>query len=151
MLDLPILYLSRHIHQHRAEYYRLLLQVTTTSAWEPWLLYMLTAVEETSQWTTEKIRAIKVLMDKTVAHVGTSRPKIYSRELIEVIFTQPYCRIGDVVNAGLANRATASKYLKEFVAVGVLAERKEGRENLYINLRFLDLLTSDNNEPKPLP
>jgi Fic family protein len=143
LLDLPILYLSRYINDHRAEYYSRLLDVTTSGAWEPWVLYMLAAVEETSLWTMEKIRAIRNLMDATIEYVSSSSPKIYSRELIEVIFTQPYSRIGDVVDAKLANRATASKYLKELVAKGVLQERKEGRENIYINVRFLGLLTAD--------
>ena len=143
LLDLPILYLSRYINDHRAEYYSRLLDVTTSGAWEPWVLYMLAAVEETSLWTMEKIRAIRDLMDATIEYVNSSSPKIYSRELIEVIFTQPYSRIGDVVDAKLANRATASKYLKELVAKGVLQERKEGRENIYINVRLLGLLTAD--------
>ena len=145
LLDLPILYLSRYINAHRSEYYDRLLAVTTQGAWEAWLVYMLTAVEETSLWTTAKIRAIGDLMDATVAYVSASSPKIYSRELIEVIFTQPYARIADVVEAGLAVRQTASKYMKELAAKGVLQERQEGRENIYINVRFLDLLTSESN------
>ena len=148
LLDLPILYLSRYINEHWSEYYDRLLAVTTSGAWEAWLLYMLAAVEETSLWTTAKIRAIADLMDATVDYVSLSSPKIYSRELIEVIFTQPYSRIGDVVDAKLGNRATSSKYLKELVAKGVLQERQEGRENIYINVRFLELLTSDSNDFK---
>jgi Fic family protein len=148
LLDLPILYLSRYINEHRSEYYDRLLAVTTKGAWEAWLLYMLTAVEETSLWTTAKIRAIGDLMDATVDYVSAAAPKIYSRELVEVIFTQPYSRIGDVMEAKLGNRATASKYLRELVAKGVLDERQEGRENIYINVRFLDLLTSDRNDFK---
>jgi DNA-binding transcriptional ArsR family regulator len=85
-------------------------------------------------------------MDATVEFVSEERPKIYSRELVEVIFTQPYCRISNLVDEGLANRATASKHLKQLVEAGVLTERKEGRENIYINQKFLDLLISDNNE-----
>jgi Fic family protein len=148
LLDLPILYLSRYINEHRSEYYDRLLAVTTAGAWEDWVLYMLAAVEETSRWTTAKISAVRDLMDSTVAYVSTSSPKIYSRELVEVIFTQPYSRISDVVDAKIANRATASKYLKELATRGVLEERREGRENIYINVRFLDLLTSDNNDFK---
>lgn len=148
LLDLPILYLSRYINEHRAEYYDRLLAVTTSGAWEAWLLYMLTAVEETSLWTTAKIRAIGDLMNSTVDYVSRVSPKIYSRELIEVIFTQPYSRIGNIVEAKLGNRKTASKHLKELVAKGVLDERQEGRENIYINVRFLDLLTSDRNDFK---
>lgn len=146
LLDLPILYLSRYINEHRAEYYDRLLSVTTQGAWQPWLLFMLTAVEETSIWTIEKIGGIRNLMDATVDYVSKASPKIYSRELVELIFTQPYCRIGNVVAAKLANRATASKHLKELVAKGVLQERKEGRENIYINVRLLKLLTSDEND-----
>ncbi|MFM9850049.1 MAG: protein adenylyltransferase Fic [Hyphomicrobiaceae bacterium] len=149
LLELPILYLSRYINQHRAEYYRLLLEVTTSNAWEPWLLYMLSAVEETSAWTTAKIRAIDDHMTSTVRFVSAERPKIYSRELIEIIFTQPYCRIANIVEARLANRATASKHLKQLADIGVLVERKEGREKLYINARFLDLLVSDSHEVAP--
>jgi Fic family protein len=145
LLDLPILYLSRYITEHRTEYYDRLLRVTTDGAWEPWLLYMLTAVEETSLWTKNKIQAMSTLMEATVEYVRTVSPKTYSRELIEIIFTQPYCRIGDVVGAKLANRATASKHLKELVARGILQERKEGRENLYINVRLLELLTAEGN------
>jgi len=151
LLDLPILYLSRYINEHRAEYYARLLAVTTKQDWESWLLFMLTAVEETSLWTTAKIRAIRQLMDATVQYVSTSSPKIYSRELVELLFTQPYIRIGDVVDAGLAVRQTASKHLKELVATRVLEERKEGRENLYINVRLLKLLTSDDNDFRAFP
>ena len=137
------------INEHRSEYYDRLLAVTTSGAWEAWLLYMLTAIEETSLWTTAKIRAIRELMDATVAYVAASSPKIYSRELIEVIFTQPYSRIGNIVEAKLGTRKTASKYLKELSVSGVLQERQEGRENIYVNVRFLHLVTSDANDFKP--
>lgn len=145
LLDLPILYLSRFINQHRGEYYERILQVTLSGAWEPWLLFMLQAVEETSQWITAKIHAIRHLIDATVEHARSTTPKVYSRELIEVVFTQPYSRISDVVDAGLANRNTASKHLKALAASGILRERKEGRENLYINVRFLDLLADESH------
>ena len=143
LLDLPILYLSRYINENCSDYYRLLLDVTTKQAWEPWILYMLSAVERTSLWTIDKIRAIKFLMEETVRHVSATMPNFYSRELIELVFTQPYCRIGNLVEAGLGNRNTAAKYLKELAADGVLGTRREGREQLYINTRFLELLTSD--------
>jgi Fic family protein len=149
LLDQPILYLSRYINQHREDYYRLLLEVTTKGAWEPWILYMLEAVENTATWTRAKIKAIKLLMEESVRHVAATRPKIYSRELIEVIFVQPYCRMNDLVQRGIGTRKTAAKYLGDLVSAGVLQERKEGREKLYINTRFLDLLMTDNNQVVP--
>lgn len=149
LLDQPILYLSRYINEHREDYYRLLLDVTIKGAWEPWILYMLEAVEDTASWTRAKIRAIKRQMEETVRHVAVTQPKIYSRELIEVIFVQPYCRTNDLVKLGIGTRKTAAKYLGDLVSAGVLQERKEGREKLYIHTRFLDLLMNDGNEIIP--
>jgi Fic family protein len=68
LLNLPILYLSRYIIAQRADYYRLLLEVTAKRAWEPWLLFMLSAVEETARWTTAKIAAIHALAEHTFIH-----------------------------------------------------------------------------------
>jgi Fic family protein len=146
LLDQPILYLSRYINERREDYYRLLLEVTTKGAWEPWILYMLAAVEDTAAWTRAKIRAIKGQMEETLRHVSVARPKIYSHELVEMTFLQPYCRIDDLVRLGIGTRKTAAKYLRELVSAGVLQERKEGREKLYIHTKFLDLLMSDSNE-----
>jgi Fic family protein len=145
LIDLPIIYLSHFINENRSEYYRLLLEVTANAAWEPWTLYMLDAVESTATWTCAKVRAIKVLMDETVRYVSVTLPKTYRRELIEIIFVQPYCRIGDLVRLGIGTRKTAAKYLGDLVSAGVLQERKVGREKLYLNTKFLELLMSDHN------
>jgi Fic family protein len=151
LLDLPILYLSRFINDQRSDYYRLLLEVTTEQAWEPWILYMLNAVEQTAGWTRSKIWAIRQLMDQTVRYVTTALPKVYSRELVELLFVQPYVRTQNLVDAGLGTRKTVSGYLGQLVEAGVLREEKAGREKLYLNVRFLDLLMSDSNEFTPFP
>lgn len=144
LLDLPVLYLSRSIIRRKADYYRLLLAVTTEGRWEDWILYMLEAVDETAHWTTAKIRSIRELMEETANLVRNKMPAIYSRELVELIFVQPYCRIGNVVDAGIAQRQTASVYLKDLCEIGVLKEVKAGREKLFINPRLMALLTTEN-------
>lgn len=149
LLDLPTLYLSRYILGNRADYYRLLLEVTTKEAWEPWILYMLDGVESTARWTAEKIGAVHDLIDATADFVRDAAPKIYTRELIDVIFTQPYSRIQNVVERGLAHREKASRNLKQLVALGVLREVKVGREKLFLNVRYAALLASDGNAFEP--
>ncbi|MCC7544355.1 MAG: Fic family protein [Aquabacterium sp.] len=145
LLSLPILYLSRHIIAHKADYYRLLLEVTQKEAWEPWVLFMLRAVEETSRWTTAKIAAIRSLADHTTEHVRARLPKIYSRELVDVIFEQPYCRIANLVEKDIAQRQAASRYLKDLVELGVLREMQYGKEKLFIHPKLMQLLTRDSN------
>ncbi|HVZ04941.1 protein adenylyltransferase Fic [Hyphomicrobium sp.] len=149
LLELPTLYLSRYILANRADYYRLLLDVTTKQAWEPWILYMLDGIESTARWTAAKIGAIYDLIDATVAYVRDTAPKIYTRELVDVIFTQPYSRIHNVVERGLAHREKASRDLKHLVAIGVLREVKVGREKLFLNIRYAELLGSNGNAFDP--
>ena len=145
LLTLPILYLSRYFIRNKAEYYRLLLDVTRNQAWEPWILYVLHGVEDTARWTTEKISAIRDLAALTVTHVKQAAPKIYSRELVDLIFDLPYCRIQNLVERNIAGRQAASRYLKQLVEIGVLQERAVGREKLFIHPKLMHLLTRDDN------
>ena len=149
LLGAPILYLSRYIIQNKPEYYSRLLDVTKSGAWEPWLLYMLDAVSVTSLWTLQKIAAIRSLAADTREHVRRTLPKTYSAELIELLFERPYCTITHVEEAGLAKRQTASKYLSELTRVGVLQEKTMSRGKAFVNTRFLQLLTCEENDADP--
>jgi len=145
----PILYLSRYIIANKADYYRLLLAVTREGAWEPWLLYMLRAVEDTATWTTRKIGAIRRLASDTADYVRHRLPKIYSRELVDVVFEQPYCRIANLVDAKIAGRQAASRYLKALVSIGVLRGQAFGREKLFVHPKLMNLLTRDTKHSEP--
>jgi Fic family protein len=145
LLDTPILYLSRYIIRNKADYYRLLLEVTTKQAWAPWIVFMLDSIENTCGWTTDKIKAIRDLMRHTGEFIHRRLPKIYTWELVELLFKQPYCRIANVVDAGLAKRQTASVYLKQLVEIGVLRELNAGRESLFVHPKYIELLTGDEN------
>jgi Fic family protein len=149
LLSAPILYLSRYIIANKADYYRLLLSVTREGAWEPWVLYLVQGVEETAGWTAGKIEAIRGLYERTREHVRESLPRRYSHELIDVLFEQPYCRIANLVQAGIARRQTAALYLKDLVRIGVVRERLVGRQKLFVNARLLRLLTQESNQLEP--
>lgn len=151
LLTLPILYLSRYIVAHKADYYGLLRNVTASGRWEDWVLYMLKAVEETAIWTTTKIAAVRELLSVTTTHIRLSLPKIYSHELVQVIFEQPYCRIANLIDKGIAQRQTASNYLKQLCEQEVLIEIAAGREKLYVHPKLINLMTRDDNTVTPYP
>ena len=146
LLDRPILYLSRYVIAHKADYSRLLLEVTRDAAWEPWILYMLRGMEETARWTLAKIAAIRELTTMVTEHLRGRYPKLYDRDLVDVIFEQPYCRIRNVVQRGLGTRQSASRYLHGLADAGVLRTVPLGREKLFVNPRLMALLTRDGNE-----
>ena len=137
----PILYMSRSIINRKQDYYQLLLGVTADGKWEEWVLFMLEVVADAAMWTTQKIVQLRALEAETIERVRGEFPKIYSRELVDVIFTQPYVRIGNVVDAGVVGRQAASRYLKSLASIGVLEERRAGRETLFVHTRLIQLLT----------
>jgi Fic family protein len=146
LLDIPTLYLSRHIVRTKGDYYRLLQGVTLRGEWEPWIIYMLTAIESTATWTNARIRAIRDLMQNTAEYVRAQAPKIYSRELIEIIFAQPYVRIAHLIESDLAERHAAARYLKQLTAIGILSEEKRGRDKVFIHRKYMDLLGRDDHD-----
>ncbi|MDE1464910.1 protein adenylyltransferase Fic [Spartinivicinus poritis] len=146
LLTLPILYLSHYIVRHKADYYQLLIDVTSKQSWQAWILFMLKAVEETARWTTHKINAVRDLLEHTSEYTRQQLPKIYSYELLQVIFEQPYCRIQNLVEKDIAKRQTASIYLKQLCEIGVLGEVPAGKEKLFVHPKLMALMTQDNNE-----
>ena len=69
--------------------------------------------------------------------------------MVDVIFEQPYCRIANLVEKGIAKRQAASTYLKTLVKLGVLQEISVGKEKLFLHHKLLHLVTSDENQFTP--
>ena len=142
LLDLPVLYLSKYIIEQKSDYYRLLRDVTEHQKWEPWVLYMLDAVEQTALLTRDKIRAIRALLIKTLEITKETLPaRVYSKDLIELLFHQPYTKAQFLVEAGIVKRQSAAEYLKKLSEIGVLSVHKVGKENLYLNTKLYEILS----------
>lgn len=146
LLSLPILYLSRYIIQNKRDYYRLLLSVTRNNNWQDWIIYILKGIEDTAIWTVKKIEAIRALLEDTKIYIQNRLPQIYQRELVDLLFEQPYTRILNLEKAGIAKRQTASKYLKELCDIGVLEEITVGRDKLFIHVKLMELLRGESNQ-----
>jgi len=139
LLDIPILYLSGFIIHNKGEYYRLLRDVTFNNKWEPWIIYILQGIEQTAKDTISQVNDINKLMNNTINIVKEKSPRIYSKDLIEVLFEQPYCKIDFLVDRLNIERKAASRYLQNIEELGILKARKIGRENIYINEKLFDL------------
>lgn len=141
LLNSPILYLSSYIIRNKDSYYRYLQNVRDKNGWENWIMFMLSAIEVTSLETLETVSTIKNLMDDTVEFCKEKLPKTtYTKELIELLFKQPYTKIDFLVKNGIAERRTASKYLTQLEVIGVLESKKIGKEKLFINTKLYEIL-----------
>ena len=140
LIDVPILYLSSYIIENKPEYYRLLNRTNRKGKWEEWIMFMLRAIESTSKDTITKITNIKNQLDKTLIKVQKDSPKIYRKELVELLFEQPYSKIEFVVDKLNVERKAASRYLRELENIRILESQKVGRETLFINRELIEIL-----------
>lgn len=133
LLDAPVLYLSRYINQHKADYYRLLQGVRDANDWHAWVMFMLIGIEETAQQTTQLIIEIRDLMQQVKHRLRSELPKIYSQDLINNLFWHPYTKIEFVAAELQVTRKTAARYLGELVRLGILSRHRIGKDHYYLN------------------
>ena len=133
LLDLPVLYLSHYVLRNRAAYYTGLQLVTEESRWQEWILFMLRGIEETSEETCTLINELLRLIEGASVSFRTRFPNVYSKDLLEIVFSTPYCRIRFIEESMQVSRPTASNYLQKLVEVGLLREARLGRDVYYIN------------------
>lgn len=140
LLEMPVLYLSRYIIRTKGEYYRLLQDVRTQGKWEEWILYMLEGVVQTSNETIGLIEEIRTLMQQTKIKIKTEAPRVYSKDLLEILFKHPYTKIEFLTEGLGVSRQTASSYLQELHELGLLEELKLGRQKYFVNEALYNLL-----------
>ena len=140
LLEQPILFLSGYIIENKSEYYRLFQEVRTNNKWEDWILYILKGVEITSKATIDQVTEINMLFEQTKEKTRKELPKIYSKELIELLFEHPYSKSEYLENRLSISRITAAKYLKALESIGILQSKKVWKETLYINTALFELL-----------
>lgn len=141
LIGLPVLYLSKYIIENKADYYRLLREVTEKENWTEWVLYVINGVAETAQLTLAKIRTILALKDEAEKDIKPLMGSSFSKELVELIFSYPYIKISVLEERAIAKRQTASQYLQKIESIGYLDSVKIGREVYYINQKLIDILS----------
>ncbi|VXC38947.1 Fic family protein [Aeromicrobium sp. 9AM] len=143
LLHEPLLYLSRYIIETKNEYYRRLLEITKDAAWEAWILYILEGVRQTAISTIRKIESIRDLQAKFQEAARSAAKSGANADFLSVMFEQPYCRISHVMARCQVSRPTAVAWLEAMVKAGLLRDVKVGRDRLFLNQSFFDILVRD--------
>lgn len=146
LLDIPILYLSRHITRNKGDYYRLLQAVRDDGVWEEWLIFMLEGVAQTAKTTLRLVEGIGALMHEAKHRMRGELPKLYSQELLNNLFRHPYTRIEYVQNDLNITRQTAARYLDTLAEHGFVDKHRAGKNNYFINTRLVRLLMAVSEE-----
>jgi len=140
LLDTPAIYLSEYIIKNKADYYMKLRMVTENNDWEGWILYMLEMVEYTAKKGLERLRNVTSLMEQMATEIKETLPKVYTKELVEILFRLPYTKRQFLIDAKLGTPKTVGNYLMELEKYGFLISEKVGKEKLYLNHKLMAVL-----------
>jgi len=142
LLDTPILFLSRYILDHKIDYYSGLMGVSQRGDWKNWLLFMLRAIENTSNQTFNKINDIVSAKDSILEHIKKEDPKLRNPEdLTEVLFTQPLTKVKHLTDNKIYAENTARDYLNKLCDLQVLEKKEMGGHHYYLNLELYRILS----------
>ena len=140
LLDSPILYLSSYIIRNKSAYYTLLQEVRTTENWEGWIVYILIGIKETAEETLKLVKRINEEVSAMTAEIKEKLPKLYTKELIDLLFYEFYTKIQYIEEGLSVSRRTAVTYLQTLEKEGFLVSEKIGKERIYQNKRLYDLV-----------
>lgn len=146
LLEIPAIYLSEYITQHKNDYYRYLREVTEQENWEGFIIYMLEMVEKTANHGLKRLDQVTQLLDETTKRIRNTLPKVYSKDLVEIIFRLPYTKRQFLINAGLGTPKTVGNYLSALEEEGILRSKKVGKEKLYLNSALMNILENSSLE-----
>ncbi len=140
LLDIPALFLSDYIIKRKKLYYQHLRNVTEKNNWTDYILYMLDMIEQTSILGLSRLESIVALMETTGLKIKEQLPKVYSKDLVEVLFKLPYTKRQNLIDIGLGTPKTVGNYLMELEEQGFLKSIKVGKEKLYLNHELMKVL-----------
>lgn len=140
LLTVPAIYLSEYIMNHKNDYYVKLRGVTEVGNWEDYILYMLDMVEYTSLKGLERFHQIALAMEEMTTEIKSRFPKIYSKDLVEILFRLPYTKRQNLIDENIGNAKTVGNYLNTLEDSGILKSVKVGKEKLYLNEKLLRIL-----------
>jgi Fic family protein len=140
LLHLPALHLSDYIIHHKTQYYKYLRKVTEENEWHGWILYMLDMIEKTALSGRQQIMAIENLMNEMGQEIQAKLPKVYSKDLMEILFKLPYTKRSYLEGAGIGNLKTVGNYLKALEDAEFLKSEMIGKEKLYFRIKTKYLL-----------
>ena len=142
LLDVPILFLSRYILDHKDDYYTGLMGVSQRGNWKDWLLFMMRAIENTSNITFHKINEIVSTKDSILEFVKKDKRKFRNPEaLVEFLFSQPFTKVKHLVDSGIYAENTARDYLNKLCDMQVLEKKEMEGHHYYLNLELYRILS----------
>lgn len=148
LLATPVLYPSYYFKKHQMSYYQHLDRVRTQGDFEGWILFYLTAIEESSRDAYVRAKEIEKLYHQLQTIIQEDAQFARKRETaalaLEQLFEYPVISIGHLAQLIGKNYNTAHGIIAVFIERGWLTEQTEHRRNkLYSFTPYLAILEKE--------
>jgi Fic family protein len=140
LLDHPLLYLSGFFETHRADYYRLLLDVSRKGEWAEWIDYFLRAVAEQASDAVRRANALLALRQEYRKRTTSARSSALLGAMIDRLFALPGITIAVAARELNVTYPAAKKNVQKLVASGILTEPQPGRNRIYMAREIIAML-----------
>ena len=142
-LRAPLLYLSLFLKSNRTDYYRLLQNVRETGAWEDWLAFYLTGVEQTAnqafEAATRIVELFKADRDRIMADSDRAGSSLRVHEWMQ---SNPFVSSNRLVERIGLSPPTVNAALADLERLGIISEVTGKRRNrVFSYTAFLDILS----------
>ena len=142
LLDLPILFLSKYIIQHKEDYYQGLMGVSQRGDWKTWIMYVLDSIEQTANDTYNKINEIVTSKEAILNFIEKEAKSIKKKEeLVNILFSQPYIKVKTLQEKKIYSEITARDYLNKLAELKILEKKTIEGHHYYLNTELYRILS----------
>ena len=103
---------------------------------------MLKAFTSQAKESTQLLLAIRQLHDETKRRIRKDLPKVYSRDMVDAIFSRPFInptKYGELLKVSYQ---TGSSHLKQLESAGFMQSIRVGKYHFFINKPLFELINS---------
>lgn len=140
VLNLPVLYISGYINEHRDEYYRLLRKVSTEGDWIGFAGFMLRVFHTQADVTRGVLFQILKMYNEMREDLKLNHPAPAKTGIADALFAMPIVTPVRLAQELGIHYTTASRYLTELRDAGKLEYLEAGKYHLFINRKLMDVL-----------
>ncbi len=140
-LELPLINIAYYLKEDYKHFYTLLKDGYEGHNLQPLALYLLATISKACSIKLKQLIAIDELKKTTLEQLRKYHQlTLPSAELLNILFASPYIKAKNLIIQLPCHRQTAYSYLTHLQDMGILIEKKIGREKLYLHKRYMDLL-----------
>ncbi len=145
LLPDPLLYLSAFFEKHRADYYRLLMRVSTHGEWREWLEFFLRGVREQAREASGRVQRIVALQAEyrdLMLQQGKAAASLV--RLVDCLFENPAITAKGAQKALGQTFRAAQQNIERLIALRIVKEISGNERNrIYVAQRIVDVAMED--------